>query len=39
MFRKLTDKIYVAPQITIADVGEAAAQGGGVHVHGSALPQ
>lgn len=27
MFRKLTDKIYVAPQITVADVGEAAALG------------
>lgn len=27
MFRKLTDKIYVAPQIESADVGEAAAQG------------
>lgn len=27
MFRKLTDKIYVAPQIECADVGEAAAQG------------
>ncbi len=27
MFRKLTDKIYVAPQIGVADVGEAAALG------------
>ena len=27
MFRKLTDKIYVAPQIECADVGEAATQG------------
>lgn len=27
MFRKLTDKIYVAPQIECADVGVAAAQG------------
>lgn len=27
MFRKLSDKIYVAPQIAVADVGEAAALG------------
>ena len=27
MFRKLTDKIYVAPQIGVADVSEAAALG------------
>ena len=27
MFRKLTDKIYVAPQIECDDVGEAATQG------------